>query len=177
MTTTTPLFKEALRKARKEKDLTQTELAKKVGIALISVKRYESGDTLPDVDVLGSICIALQSDNLLDSWAYTKAKNKGDEEDLTRLQDQTTLLYKVKDIAYRMYWDEIVKKGTWKFQYKLVSVAQYFQSLNGVGIRKVLEAIDVISKVPEYKADSTWAFIQEQSKVEVSNGEEGNDSK
>ncbi len=37
-----------LKKKRKEKGLMQTEVAKKVGISIMSYQRYESGKRVPD---------------------------------------------------------------------------------------------------------------------------------
>lgn len=161
-------FSDALRMARKDKKLTQDELAAKLGISVVSIRRYETGGSYPDVGILGSMCVALQNDSILDAWAYSKSKTakKG-----TVQSQPGQLLYKVKDVAYRKYWEEIVQKGSWEFQKKLVYAAQSFQKMNKLGIRKALEVIDTYSKVPDYIADSEWAFLDKQTITDLSNSE------
>lgn len=39
----------SLKELRKQKHLSQTELAKKVGVTQVSISQYESGDRCPDL--------------------------------------------------------------------------------------------------------------------------------
>ena len=41
-----------LKELRKEKNLTQEELSEKLGVSRRSVSRWETGNTLPDLDLL-----------------------------------------------------------------------------------------------------------------------------
>jgi len=52
-------FPDRLRRLRESLGITQTELAKRVGLRNSTVCSWESGRTKPDVDVLEKICIAL----------------------------------------------------------------------------------------------------------------------
>lgn len=49
------MLKDNLRKARKDKHLTQKEVADKLGVAPITISRYETGDREPDLDTLYKI--------------------------------------------------------------------------------------------------------------------------
>ena len=161
-------FAEALKKVRKEKKMTQAELAKRTGISLISIKRYESG-TIPDMGKLAAICVALQDDELLiDSWTYSDAQKRGNA---IGRQEQAQTYIKVKDVAHRKYWDEVVRNGTWEFQNKLVYIAQTFQNMNSRGIREVLTIADALSKAPDYQAKKPWAFKPDSSKEDITNDE------
>lgn len=51
-----PIIAKNLSKLRKEKGLTQTELAEKMNYSNKAVSRWEQGDTLPDVNVLCELC-------------------------------------------------------------------------------------------------------------------------
>ena len=158
-------FSEALKQARKEKELTQAELAEKAHIHPMSIRRYELGESFPDIGILGSICFALDDDSLLESWAYTNAMNNGEDPSIN--PDGWNYSFKqVKEIAYQRYWGNIVKNGTWAFQNKLVDVAKFFQNLNEQGIKKSMEMIEVISKVPEYQTDMEWAYRTDSPKEE-----------
>lgn len=48
-----------LKKIRKSKNLTQKQLANKVGISLMSIQRYERDERQPTVEILEKICDAL----------------------------------------------------------------------------------------------------------------------
>lgn len=50
---------EKIRSARKQANLTQDEVAKKAGIAVNSLRLYESGSRIPNLDTLGKIATAL----------------------------------------------------------------------------------------------------------------------
>lgn len=51
-----PIISKNLAKLRKEKGLTQAELAEKLSYSDKAVSRWEHGDTLPDVNVLCELC-------------------------------------------------------------------------------------------------------------------------
>lgn len=51
---------ENIKKFRKEKGLTQKELAEKISKSTITVRKYEANDTVPPIDVLGDIATELQ---------------------------------------------------------------------------------------------------------------------
>lgn len=53
-------FNERLRAVRKERGLTQAELAEKAGIAINSVRLYESGKVVPKIDTVRKITSALR---------------------------------------------------------------------------------------------------------------------
>ncbi len=52
-------FSRRLAKIRKDKDLTQQKMADVIGIHVSQIKRYESGDTQPSLEVLRKIALAL----------------------------------------------------------------------------------------------------------------------
>lgn len=49
------MFKEILKELRKEKDISQTELAKSLKLARSTIAQYETGDRTPDYDTLKKI--------------------------------------------------------------------------------------------------------------------------
>lgn len=52
-------FTEKLQKLRKEKGMTQVELAEKIGVSSRSIQNYELGTRYPKRDILDKLCNAL----------------------------------------------------------------------------------------------------------------------
>ena len=52
-------FSRRLAKIRKDKNMTQQKMADLIGIHVSQIKRYESGDTQPSLEVLRKIALAL----------------------------------------------------------------------------------------------------------------------
>ena len=50
-----------IKKLRKEKGLTQSQLAEKLNISFQSVSKWETGETLPDTNILLSLCDELDT--------------------------------------------------------------------------------------------------------------------
>lgn len=53
------MFSGRLREIRKEKGLTQAELAQMIGVSPSSVKKWENGDVLPNIKIIASLGMAL----------------------------------------------------------------------------------------------------------------------
>ena len=49
-------------KCRKDKKLTQEQLAEKLGVTNKSISRWENGKTMPDYSILKDLCNILQID-------------------------------------------------------------------------------------------------------------------
>ena len=75
-------FPERLATLRKEKKLTQQALANKVGVHVVQICRYESGDTQPTLEVIRKLAIALSVS--ADTLVFDKDE-RGPDDDL-RLQ-------------------------------------------------------------------------------------------
>lgn len=60
-------FPEHLAQLRKERGLTQPQLAEKIGLHVAQVRRYEAGTSQPTLDVIRSLAVALgvSADELL----------------------------------------------------------------------------------------------------------------
>ncbi|MBC1358309.1 helix-turn-helix domain-containing protein [Listeria booriae] len=52
---------ERIKKLRKDKKLTQTELAKKINLTHVSISGYERGTRLPDTETLGKLSDVLET--------------------------------------------------------------------------------------------------------------------
>ena len=60
-------FPEHLAELRKQKALTQQQLAEKIGVHVAQIRRYEAGSSQPTLDVIRSLAVALgvSADQLL----------------------------------------------------------------------------------------------------------------
>lgn len=67
-----------IKKLRKEKGLTQTELAEKLNISFQAVSKWETGETLPDTGLLLDLCNELGTtvDTLLNGGVIINKKRK-----------------------------------------------------------------------------------------------------
>ena len=67
-----------IKKLRKEKGLTQSQLAEKLNISFQSVSKWETGETLPDTNILLSLCDELDTtaDTLLNGGVIINKQRK-----------------------------------------------------------------------------------------------------
>ena len=66
-------------KLRKEKQLTQQDMADKIGIHVNQIRRYESGATQPSLEALKRIAVAM---NVTIDWLVFEEDERGPDEDL-----------------------------------------------------------------------------------------------
>ncbi len=115
-------FNERLRTIRKENGLTQAELAEKAGIAVNSVRLYESGKVIPKLDTIARIARAMgltASDFVGGQWG----KFQGgfcSEEEVQQDDREARLIY-------------------------------YFQNLNEDGQATALERLEELTQLTKYQ--------------------------
>ena len=117
-----------IRTVRKEKNMTQEELAHKIGVKRAVVSKYETNTVIPSIDMLNKISKALEiSVGLLleneDIFKY-------DEE----LQNKTQRAF-----------DLMIKQRP---QNKLIEA---FNKLNGEGQKVAVDRVEELTEIPEYK--------------------------
>lgn len=116
-------FNERLRTIRKEHGLTQAELAEKAGIAVNSVRLYESGKVIPKLDTIARIARAMgltASDFVGGQWG----KFQGgfcSEEEVQQDDREARLIY-------------------------------YFQNLNEKGQATALDRLEELTQLPKYQS-------------------------
>lgn len=83
-------FNERLRTIRKEHGLTQAELAEKAGIAVNSVRLYESGKVIPKLDTIAKIARAmgLYAGDLVDAGQWGQVQPGEDSETASAAESQ-----------------------------------------------------------------------------------------
>ncbi len=166
-------FSEVLKMARKEKKMTQTELANKVGISAMSISRYESGDSIPDIGILGSLCVALNDDDLFDSWHHSwRWYNMAEGNRTTKsIQEQKEEFRAIKAIAARRYLSNLINEGSPLFLDYMDEIVKKLQNMNIAGIKQARAMVDIISKVPEYRSNGSWTLKDNHQKETKDNAE------
>lgn len=83
-------FNERLKNTRKEHGLTQMELAEKAGIAVNSVRLYESGKVVPKLDTIAKIARAmgLYAGDLVDAGQWGQVQPGEDSEPASAAESQ-----------------------------------------------------------------------------------------
>ena len=119
-------FNEQLRAARKEHGLTQIELAEKAGIAVNSVRLYESGKVVPKLDTIGRIAEVL-------GVKVTELMGMEGAITLSKIQFES---------EEACYGEEIL-------QYRRMVTA--FSYLNHEGAEKAASAVEDLAKINEYR--------------------------
>ena len=105
-------FAERLRELRKQKKLSQTELAQRVGLHYNHIGRYERGMSRPSADALKKVAeeLGVSSDYLLEGTPDQAAKARFEDRDLLRLfQEVQQLDDHDKDVAKTLL-DALVAK-------------------------------------------------------------------
>jgi transcriptional regulator with XRE-family HTH domain len=78
-----------LRDLRKEKELTQEQLAEKFGVSSRSVSRWENGNTMPDLSILVELADFYEVDikEIIDGERKSEIMNKEEKETLQKVAD------------------------------------------------------------------------------------------
>ncbi len=91
---------EVIRKYRKEKDLTQEEMAKRLGVTAPAVNKWEHGNSLPDISLLSPIARLL---NISIDTLLSHEKEIADEE-AGRLVEEANKRLKTEDFDSVFLW-------------------------------------------------------------------------
>jgi transcriptional regulator with XRE-family HTH domain len=107
-------FPERLAMLRKERQMTQPQLAERVGVHISQIRRYESGDSQPTLDVIRNLAIAL---SVSADMLVFEDTERGPDEDL-RLQFEALRQFtpEEKSVAKAVLESLILKHDATRFQ-------------------------------------------------------------
>lgn len=160
---------ERLRAARKEKGLTQTELAERLGISFVGVSQWESGKRNPKKETLVRLADVLDvpvsyltgTDTLNDdealeflsrSWAHADYQltmlqhNSGPLEEIERWERVCVELHKLHEEIAAKYQTEQEALPD-----RIDEIVEIFQRLNAEGQHKMLAIAGDYAKIQEYQ--------------------------
>lgn len=128
---------ENIKYLRKQKKMTQKELAEKSGLAIITIQGYESGKYEPKMESIYKLRKAL------DCNIY-EILDKPDE-----LRDHIEIVINNTDDISRKI-QELKKDFLYNESDKLIEL---FESLNNNGQKKAIEQVELLTKIPAYRAN------------------------
>lgn len=105
-------FKDRLRAARTAKELSQAELANKVGIHITNISRYERGENKPTTEVLSKIANALgvTTDYLMAGTINDQASTAITDKELLSQFKKVEALPKEKKVIFMEVIDALLIK-------------------------------------------------------------------
>lgn len=127
-----------IRKYRKEKGLTQNELAKFAGVNEVTIRSYEAEKYKPKFETLVKISDALgvHVGDLIENWnEYTDKPRQASALDLFVVPPMLPPKEQYRRKVYIKEY-EIIEK---------------YRSLNECGQSKALEQLEMLTKIPEYQ--------------------------
>lgn len=141
---------EKIRFLRKEKGITQKELAAKTGIAEITIRQYEANKYNPKIDAIMKLCVAFECkvsdiiDN--DNKKYYRMFDEIIRDGHDFIQSAKT--ENELDIAHGLI---DVLESSYKAKYPLdIRLQASYDLLNDEGKEKAVNYIEDLSKIPEY---------------------------
>ena len=134
-------FGKCLRACRLAAGLSQRDLADKSDVAIISIRRYEKGLSIPRPRPMKKISKVLPSPDLMKIWINATPLAQEFPEDVTGFHAAT-------DQDYLLF---TISRATPEFLNILVQTVMAFREMTPAGVDKCLAAIDVVHRVPEYR--------------------------
>lgn len=133
-----------IQKIRKERKITQADLAKKANLSEISIRKYENGSRYPKLESIRRISAALDVpvSSLIDDWVEISP-----EEIMDGLTYQGGGFYGKE--APKEVYDKFIQRLTDKKS----ELSRKIDVLNSIGQQKALDYVDDLSKIPEYRRE------------------------
>lgn len=155
-------FPEVLKQARQSEKISQTDLAEKAGVSFMTMRRYETGESFPDLETFGLISLALDQYGygLADAWArdwmvlHPRTQNSFDFVKNMALNES-------KRASMKNYVINCIKKSSPAFIKRLFSIIMKLSKMSEEGVEKADEMIELLNKIPEYENKTFWNIVSE----------------
>lgn len=141
-----------MRDARKAKNMTQEDLAAKIGVNRATISKYESGIISPTVEQLAEIAQALDVDfSTLYSERIARIFDQVDEEAL--LESKFVKLFHLTlEEGYQI--GKAVSRGDVTVENERdAALIEAYQKLNKTGQEIAVQRVKELGKIPEYQAE------------------------
>ncbi len=155
-------FPTALRMARKEKGLSQTELAAQVGVSLMTIRRFETGESFPNSSVFGMIAIYLQNNSLLDAW-IEKWIEINEKKGIPIQVVKNALAQEITEAGERATIIELARRASPRFIARYYTVTERLLELSEDGVDKAIDQLEMIKKITEYRKSSQWHYRNDKT--------------
>ena len=138
-----------IKQLRKERNITQSELGKRMGISQQQIVQYENGRLNPKLETLHRIADALQIPH---SMLYNdiSPKEKGELVKRDIMDIINTLNLEIVDIEDKSNITEVIAETAEKKR----NYIKLYDKLNTSGQSKAIEQVELLTKIPEYQKDT-----------------------
>ena len=151
-----------IKDARKERSMTQAELAQKVGLATITIRQYENGAREPKFDTLRKIAQALDCEltDLIPTPSSDPIYYQRISSNLS--EDEKNILKELDDEILEARMDDI-KQTEYEYRHRLLAA---FYKLTNKGQEIAVQRLEELTKIPDYRQDLSKidALVEEYKK-------------
>ena len=134
-------FGECLQLHRKRMKMSQQEFARKCDVSLMSIRRYESGVTIPNPRQFKRLIAVLPSEDLMKVWLKDSPLSMDNPDTISGLQAT----------ANQEFMLDYITEAEPEVLDAMVEIAEAFRRLKPTGVDKCLEMINMVMKIPEYR--------------------------
>lgn len=138
---------EKIRKARKQKKMTQNTLAGLTGLAAITIRQYEANKYIPKIENLSKIARALDT-SLSEFLEPGQTIREYDTDD-----DVWNSLIKTNDGKLHQEIETKIINGNFQLNGEQRRILSLFDALNADGKKEALKRIKELSFIPAYSSD------------------------
>lgn len=166
-------FPKALKQARQSEKISQTDLAEKSGVSFMTMRRYETGESFPNLDTFGLISLALKRYRygLADAWARDyMVLHSSVPVSFDRVKNMA--LHESERASMKNYVFNCIQKSSPEFISILLSIIMKLSEMSKEGVEKADEMIELLAKIPEYKNKTFWNIDRTECIVEAKDATE-----
>ena len=142
-------FPDTLKRVRKANCLSQTQLASKIGVSFMTMRRYETGESFPNQSIMELILLELSEKDLADTWAHDW-KELYPAEPLSA-EDIAKAIYGAKNAAMRTFIVNVGKKESMDFIKPYHAITEMLLQLNDDGLKAVHDFTKLMTQIPDHQ--------------------------
>ena len=145
-------FPATLKRVRKQYHLSQAQLASKIYISLMTVRRYETGERFPNENILSRILFILHDKSIATAWASDyKVFYSDNSNEFISIENMAESLYQSKDATLRNIIINIGKTEPIEFIKPYLNITGFLLRLNDDGLKAVNNFAKLMTQVPDYQ--------------------------
>ena len=143
---------ENIKLSRKNKGLKQEDLAKRLGVSVMTIRRYENNSRQPKLETINRIATILEvtTNYLLDDYTSSNYPGNIDYLSVNPAED-----IKIHPERYAPVRDpETGKIIAYRINKRSELLQAYFEKLNAHGQDTAIQRVEELTKIPEYQKDN-----------------------
>ena len=146
------MFPDTLKRVRKANCLSQMQLASKIGVSFMTMRRYETGESFPNKTTLGLILFTLHDKSIATAWANDYKILNPDTADASKsIEDIADMLYYSDDITLRNVIINIGQNEPIEFIKPYLDITCILLRLNDKGLTAVYDFAKLMTQIPDHQ--------------------------